>query len=325
MKLRLFTESDSPVICGWIKDEESLYRWSADRINHFPLSGDELAEFYAPQLKNGTSIPLTATDDTGKVIGHINLRYPDAEDKENIRFGFVIVDAAMRKRGLGREMLEQALAYAKELGAKKASLGVFEDNESAKKCYLSAGFEFTGEAWEFDLPVGKRKCLEMVRELGVIAAGNSCDALKAGIKEEECDLILSAEGLLAAFGQEGGDLRNINPLVLAHVGDAVFELIVRTVLARTMNTQVQKIHKKCTSLVNCHAQCELMHKIEPRLNNEELSVYKRARNAKSYTIPKNASPAEYRTATGFEALAGWLYLEGKTKRLIDILKTAEIF
>ena len=310
MKLRPYEKTDSPVICSWLKDAAALYKWSADRIGHFPLSGDELNEEYYGREYPTPMHPMTMTDDDGKITGHILLRFPEQEDMSHIRFGFVIVDSEKRGQGLGRKLLSLAKDYAvRKLGAKKISLGVFSSNPPAIKCYKSFGFKETGETYEFNCPEGTWTgiMMECIPNSTKVCNEDSIGAFK----------ILSELGI-----DKRNDLRQINPLVLAHVGDAVYELVVRTVLAKTMDVQVQKIHKKCTEYVNCHMQCEIMHDIEEMLTEEEHAVYKRARNAKSYTMPKNASATEYRTATGFEALCGWLYLSGSNERLLELLKKA---
>lgn len=115
------------------------------------------------------------------------------------------------------------------------------------------------------------------------------------------------------------DLREYSPLVLAYIGDDVYDLIIRTILVTRKNIQVQKLHKKASSIVRAPAQAELIEKILPLLTQEELVVYKRGRNAKSYTKAKNASTIEYRKATGFEALIGYLYLKKDRKRIIDLV------
>ena len=308
MKLRPYEKTDSHVICSWIKDEAALYKWSANRIGHYPLLGDELNEEYFGREYPTPMHPMTMLDDEGKISGHILLRYSEPDDLSHIRLGFVIVDSEKRGQGFGRKLLELAKEYAvKELGAKKISLGVFSSNPPAIKCYKAAGFKENGETYEFSCPAGDWTGIIME----YIPEGTEF------VKEAG----FSAEDILSAFGTEKRpDIRTMNPLVLAHVGDAVYELIIRTVLSESMNVQVQKIHRKCTEYVNCHAQCRVMHEIEGRLTEEELYVYKRARNAKSYTMPKNANPMEYRTATGFEALCGWLYLKGNNGRLTDLIR-----
>lgn len=115
------------------------------------------------------------------------------------------------------------------------------------------------------------------------------------------------------------DMREYSPLVLAYMGDAVYELVIRTVLVKKKNIQVQKLHKKASSLVKAQAQAELIDRIMPLLTEEELTVYKRGRNAKSYTKAKNATMLDYRKATGMEALTGYLYLKKDTNRLLDLV------
>jgi ribonuclease III family protein len=116
------------------------------------------------------------------------------------------------------------------------------------------------------------------------------------------------------------EARQLNPLVMAFVGDAVFELIVRTHLTDS-NTELSahKLHVKAISYVKAHAQSEFMKEIEAILTEEEITIYKRGRNTKSATVPKNADVQEYRIATGFEALIGYLYLTNQEKRLYQIL------
>ena len=108
----------------------------------------------------------------------------------------------------------------------------------------------------------------------------------------------------------------LNPLVLALVGDAVYEVFIRTYLIekhRDMNAH--KIHVKAVEHVKAHAQSEYMKFIIEDLSEEELSIFKRARNSKSGSTPKNADLNEYKWATGFEALVGYLYLSEKNERL----------
>ena len=144
MTLRKYQKEDSKIICGWVKDAKTLFQWSADRIGTFPLKGDELNVNYAERDPD-FFIPLTALDDGGNVAGHLFILYPDQNDKSLVRFGFVIVSPDLRGKGNGRKMLELALDYAKtELGAKKVSLGVFENNPAARRCYDSLGFVPTG-------------------------------------------------------------------------------------------------------------------------------------------------------------------------------------
>ncbi len=116
------------------------------------------------------------------------------------------------------------------------------------------------------------------------------------------------------------DLKTYSPLTLAFIGDVVYDLIIRTLVVENGNAPVNKLHKKVSNLVKAPAQMELFHKIEDKLSEEELAIYKRGRNAKSFTSAKNASIIEYRAATGFEALIGYLYLNNEFTRILEIIK-----
>ena len=161
MRLRAYKKEDSPVIAGWVRSEEELYRWSADRYNKFPLEDDDIDLNYAPQLATGRFIPLTAVDEDGKAAGHLIIRYPDESDDSSVRIGFVIVDPDLRGKGLGREMMSLAISYIKEnLSATRVDLGVFDNNPKARKCYEAAGFKAFGEH-DFHCPCGNWKCIDM--------------------------------------------------------------------------------------------------------------------------------------------------------------------
>ena len=140
MTLRPFTINDAPIILSWIKDETAFRKWSADRYPVYPpMHEDMLAQY-----ESGVIFPFTAIDGEGKVVGHIMLRYPDPS-KTVIRFGFVIVDDQLRGKGYGKQMLRLAIQKAKnEFGAKKITLGVFDNNPSAFHCYESVGFKVIG-------------------------------------------------------------------------------------------------------------------------------------------------------------------------------------
>lgn len=162
MELRKYRDGDSAVICGWIKDEKSLYQWSANVIGKFPLPANALNEHYAPMAGNGKFIPLSAVDEEGRLLGHIRIRYPDGADSSTVRFGFVIVDPALRGQGNGKKMMRLAIGYAKNvLRAAKITLGVFADNDRARHCYESVGFRPAGKTEIYKMPVGEWECIEM--------------------------------------------------------------------------------------------------------------------------------------------------------------------
>ena len=102
--------------------------------------------------------------------------------------------------------------------------------------------------------------------------------------------------------------------------DGIYEIVIRTVIVDEANRQVNKIHKAASNLVKAGTQAKMIHYIMDDLTDEELTIYKRGRNAKAVTRAKNASMSEYRTATGFEALMGWLYLTGQSERMMKLIK-----
>ena len=122
------------------------------------------------------------------------------------------------------------------------------------------------------------------------------------------------------FHLEDQDLRSYSPLTLAYIGDGVYELIIRTILVKKGNCPVNRLHKKASSLVKAGAQSAIMEVIEEKLTPEELSVYRRGRNAHSPTMAKHATMADYRRATGFEALMGYLYLKEDYTRMLTLIR-----
>ena len=122
------------------------------------------------------------------------------------------------------------------------------------------------------------------------------------------------------FHLEDQDLRSYSPLTLAYIGDGVYELIIRTILVKKGNCPVNRLHKKASSLVKAGAQSAIMEVIEEELTPEELSVYRRGRNAHSPTLAKHATMADYRRASGFEALMGYLYLKEDYTRMLTLVR-----
>ncbi len=118
------------------------------------------------------------------------------------------------------------------------------------------------------------------------------------------------------------DVRSYSPLSLAYIGDSIYDLLIRTIIMGEGNLPVQKMHKKASGLVKAQKQAAMMDRILPLLTEEEVGVFKRGRNAKPHTVAKNASVSDYRRATGFEALVGYLYLSGNIKRIIDLMKVS---
>ena len=116
-------------------------------------------------------------------------------------------------------------------------------------------------------------------------------------------------------------LVTMSPLVLAYLGDTVYESYIREHLIRqNMNRKVNNLHKLAIQYSRAKAQATIIHEIEDELTEEEMKIFKRGRNQKSHTAPKNADIIEYKYATGFEALIGWLYLTKQEERLENILE-----
>ena len=116
------------------------------------------------------------------------------------------------------------------------------------------------------------------------------------------------------------DIRSYSPQVLAYIGDGIYELRIRTILVGRGNCQANDLHKRASSYVKASAQAEMILAIREELTEEEHHAYKRGRNAKAFSMAKHATMSEYRHATGFEALMGYLYLTGQMKRMTDLVR-----
>lgn len=161
MVLRKFMESDAEYITCWIGCEREFRLWCADRYENYPVSPQDIIDNYIACSENGDFFPMTAVDESDVPVGHLILRYTDAE-RTVVRFGFVIVDRSHRGQGLGRKMLELAKGYArKKLCAKKLSIGVFDENPSAKGCYKAVGFNECGSSESFSVLGETWNCIEM--------------------------------------------------------------------------------------------------------------------------------------------------------------------
>lgn len=115
------------------------------------------------------------------------------------------------------------------------------------------------------------------------------------------------------------DIDMLSPLQLAYIGDAVYELLVRTYLLQK-KLPVNKLHKATIEYVKAKAQANIVHMLEDILSEEEQTIVKKGRNAKSHTIPKNANMIDYKYATGFEALIGYLYLKRRDERISEMFE-----
>ena len=122
------------------------------------------------------------------------------------------------------------------------------------------------------------------------------------------------------FQLKAVDTLSYSPLVLAYIGDCVYDLIIKSMVINAGNRQVQKLHQATSRYVQASAQSFMMRAMQEQLTEEEHAVYKRGRNAKSISPAKNQSITDYRRATGFEALIGYLYLNKQYERLLVLIK-----
>lgn len=122
------------------------------------------------------------------------------------------------------------------------------------------------------------------------------------------------------FQMQEVDVQTYSPLTLAYIGDCIFDLIIKNLVVRQGNKQVQKLHKETSRFVQAQTQSRMMRKMQEHLTEEEHGVYRRGRNSKTVTPAKNQTITDYRRATGFEALLGYLYLKQDYKRLLDLVK-----
>lgn len=126
--------------------------------------------------------------------------------------------------------------------------------------------------------------------------------------------------LLDQFRIQPQDIRTYSPLTLAYIGDGVYDLVIRSIVVGKGNTNANQLHHRTSGVVKAKAQSELIETLLSDLTEEEEAVYRRGRNAKSPTMAKNATMSDYRRATGFEALIGYLYLKDEFERLVELVK-----
>ena len=122
------------------------------------------------------------------------------------------------------------------------------------------------------------------------------------------------------FQMKEVDIKEYSPLTLAYIGDSIYDLIIKSLVVNEGNRQVQKLHKETSRRVQASAQSQMMRAIQEHLTVVEHAVFKRGRNAKSVSPAKNQSITDYRRATGFEALMGYLYLKKEWKRMLELVK-----
>ncbi len=162
IRLRPYKNCDAQTIVSWIGDETSFRKWCADRYDKYPITAADMNEHYDMTAFSDSFFPWTAFDESG-VVGHMIMRFTD-DEKKTLRFGFIIVDNKMRGQGFGKQMLELAIRYAFDiLKVEKVTLGVFENNKAAYRCYKSVGFtEVTScQNESFHIFGEEWKCIEL--------------------------------------------------------------------------------------------------------------------------------------------------------------------
>lgn len=116
------------------------------------------------------------------------------------------------------------------------------------------------------------------------------------------------------------DIRTYSPLTLAYIGDGIYDLVIRSIVVGRGNTRASQLHNTTSKVVKAHTQAMMIEALSYMLTEVEMDVYRRGRNAKSPTMAKNATMADYRKATGFEALMGYLYLNDELERIVELTK-----
>ena len=161
MRLRRFREEDARCVISWVKDEDVYYQWCGGLFGEFPLTEERLNWFYRSVQKSMSYWILTAEDANG-AVGHITMRFTDKK-KKHLRLGFVLIDAARRGEGLGKQLVTLAMRHGvMVLGAKQISLGVFEENIAGRRCYESLGFmQKENQTEVYRIKNEERQCIEM--------------------------------------------------------------------------------------------------------------------------------------------------------------------
>lgn len=143
--------------------------------------------------------------------------------------------------------------------------------------------------------------------------------MEESVKSCSHDANLFLAAVKEAFPGKVQDIRGYSPLTLAYIGDAVYDLIIRSVVVERANRPAKDLHRITVQYVSAGAQAKMMDALLPALSEEEAEIFRRGKNAKPHTMAKNATMGEYLTATGFEALLGYLYLAGKMERVLELV------
>ena len=148
--------------------------------------------------------------------------------------------------------------------------------------------------------------------------GEHRDEAVGGDKNNDRDLYSL---ITEAFELREQDLRTYSPLALAFLGDCVYDMVIRSIVVARGNSAPGKLHRKKADIVKASAQADMIDALEDELNEDELEVYKRGRNAHTNSKAKNATDRDYHKATGFEAMLGYLYLKHETGRILELIKS----
>lgn len=157
-------------------------------------------------------------------------------------------------------------------------------------------------------------------EKGIMEGLQQSDTLQQSEAIRQSEALQPYEYILGHFDLKQQDIRRYSPLTLAYIGDGIYDLVIRSMVVGKGNTSPNHLHKRTSQMVKARAQSEMIESLLPDLTKEEEGIYRRGRNAKSPTMAKNASMSDYRRATGFEALMGYLYLKNELGRLIELIK-----
>lgn len=135
----------------------------------------------------------------------------------------------------------------------------------------------------------------------------------------EKSIVSFTESLNQTFGLSAKDWKMYSPLTLAYIGDAAYELVIRSIYVERSNCQAQKLHQKVTAKVSAKAQAQMARALQEQFTEEETGFFRRGRNSRPNTKAKNATMREYLDATGFEAVIGFLYLEQRFERMNELI------
>ncbi len=156
MQLRPFTAADAITVLDFIRDEQTFYFWSAGRFPRYPATPADMLAVYAG-IPHFTA--FTAIED-GEIVGHLTM-HRTSPDTTAIRLGFILLNPQKRGKGYGKQLLRTAIEHAKtQFGATEITLGVFEDNQPARRCYEAVGFHNTGEVTLYNIRGDEWRCLD---------------------------------------------------------------------------------------------------------------------------------------------------------------------